>query len=86
MVVTSFVVSVGAAKRPEVEISPTVVVHWTAVLLVPLMLAVNCSIPPEDKVAVEGETTTVTAELATFNESIFWPPPPLESVTDTVNE
>jgi hypothetical protein len=34
-------VTEGGVKRPELEIFPAVVIHWTAVLLVPRMLAVK---------------------------------------------
>ena len=35
-------VTEGAVKRPELEIVPALVDHFTAGLLVPLTLAVNC--------------------------------------------
>jgi hypothetical protein len=46
--------------RPEFVTVPAVVDHLTAVLVVPLMDAVNCCVIPEYAVAVVGEIVTVT--------------------------
>ena len=45
----------GAVKRPLLEIVPAVAVQTTAVSLVPVMLAVNCSFASEATVALLGE-------------------------------
>jgi hypothetical protein len=86
------VVTDGAVKRPELEIFPRVAVHSTAVLLVPRKLDVNCSLPPEVTVVVDGETTRFTAggnlrrPRPTINESRLSAFSPSRSVTDTRNE
>ena len=40
---------------------PSVVLHVTAVLLEPVTVAVNCSVPPEETVALVGEIEIATA-------------------------
>lgn len=47
------------------EIVPFVVDQVTAVFVVPLTVAVNCWVPPEDTVALVGETETETAGAST---------------------
>lgn len=53
-------VTVGATKRPSLEIVPALADQLTAVLLVDLRVAVNCCFPPEKTVDVEGVTFTLT--------------------------
>jgi len=55
-------VVVPAVNRPVLEIVPPVADHTTEVLVVPLTEAVNCCVPPELKVAVPGDTWTLTWE------------------------
>jgi len=56
-------VTVGAAKRPSLEIVPALVDQFTAVLLVEVSVAVNCCLPPETTVNVAGMTLTRTFPL-----------------------
>jgi len=49
-------------KSPEVEIVPADVVQVTAVLELPVTVAVNCSVPPEATDAEVGEMVTLTPE------------------------
>ena len=64
----------GAVNRPLVEIVPAVACQVTAVLLVEVMVAENCCVPPEEIVAVAGERliailfngSIVTSEAATL--------------------
>jgi hypothetical protein len=66
-------VTVGATKRPLLEIVPLLACQVTAVLLVEVKVAENCCFPPEEMVAVSGATlivilfggTIVIAEIAT---------------------
>jgi len=53
-------VTVGAAKRPSLEIVPALADQVTAVLLVEVNVAVNCCLPPETTVNVVGMTLTRT--------------------------
>jgi len=53
-------VQVGAVRTPELEIDPEEVDQVTAVLDEPLTVAVNCCVPPEETVALAGETATDT--------------------------
>jgi hypothetical protein len=53
-------VQVGAVSTPELEIDPEEVDQVTAVFVVPLTLAVNCWVPPEETVAPAGEIATDT--------------------------
>jgi len=55
---------VPAVKRPAVETVPPVAVHVTAVLLLPVTVAVNCCVPPVSTVAVVGATVTETVGAA----------------------
>lgn len=53
-----------AVNNPVVLIVPPVAVHVTAVLLVPVTVAVNCCVPPDATVADEGDTLTDTTGAA----------------------
>jgi hypothetical protein len=53
----------GAVKRPEAEMLPWVAIHFTAVLLVLVTLAVNCFVPPAVTLAAEGDTDTLMVPL-----------------------
>jgi hypothetical protein len=53
-------VTLGAVKRPEVEIEPAVADQVTAVLVEPVTVAVNCWLAPELAVTVVGEIETET--------------------------
>jgi hypothetical protein len=53
-------VTLGAMRSPEVEIDPAEVDQVTAVFDVPLTVAVNCWVPPDESVALAGETATDT--------------------------
>lgn len=72
----------GAVYTPEALIRPTlalllsdaVAVHITAVLVVPVTVAVNCAEPFGATVAETGETETVIFELC---GGLFEPEPPL---------
>ena len=61
-------VTVGAVKRPDLEIVPALADHSTAVLLASLTLAVNCSVLPETTVVLDGER--VTATLAVVGSTV----------------
>ena len=50
----------GAVNRPRVEIVPALACQVTAVLLVAVMVAENCCLPPEEIVAVAGERLIAT--------------------------
>jgi hypothetical protein len=65
-----FKVTVGAVKRPDLEIAPALADHSTAVLLASLTVAVNCSVLPETTVVLDGET--VTATLAVVGTTVTW--------------
>jgi len=70
-VIVTVPAEVGAVKSPVEEIEPAVAAQETAVLVVPVTAAVNCSVAPKVKVLVEGLTDTAI-------------PPPAEPVTVTV--
>src|SRR5438552_19074589 len=53
-----FDVTVEAVYSPELLIVPFVAVHVTAVLVVPVTVAVNCCVPPDATVALVGEMET----------------------------
>jgi len=65
-------VTEGAVNKPLVDIVPALACQVTAVLLVDVKAAENCCLPPDERVAAEGETliaalfrgTTVTSETA----------------------
>src|SRR5437762_12567136 len=62
--VTAVVVATdGAVYSPLLEIEPAVADHATAVLLVPLTNAENCSLVPVCRLEVEGDTETATELL-----------------------
>jgi hypothetical protein len=50
----------GAVNNPELETVPAVAVQLTAVLLVPVTVAVNCCVPPDATFALVGEIATCT--------------------------
>ncbi len=56
-VTVTFVVEVneGAVKSPVLEMVPAEADHVTPVFVEPLTVAVNCSVLPEDTVALVGE-------------------------------
>jgi len=60
-VTTTLVVleTVGAVNRPVLETVPAVVDHFTAVLLVPCTVALNCCWPAELRLTVKGDTATL---------------------------
>ncbi len=62
-VTVSVAVTVGAVNSPVVLTVPEVADHVTAVLLVFVICAENCSVPPEATVAVVGETVTPMAAV-----------------------
>ena len=49
------VVTVGAVKRPALEIVPALVDHVTAVFVEPVTVALNCWVPPDATVVEVGE-------------------------------
>jgi len=49
-------VTVGAVKSPEFEMDPLLADQVTAVFVEPLTFAVNCWLPPEETVALAGDT------------------------------
>jgi hypothetical protein len=55
----------GAVKRPLVVRVPAVAVHVTALLVVPVTVAVNCCVVPAFTVGAEGEMVTETMGTAT---------------------
>ena len=58
MVTYDILETAGAVSTPVLEIEPALVDHSTAVLLVPLTLAENCCVPPDETVALKGFTLT----------------------------
>jgi len=54
MVTYDIVETAGAVSTPMLEIEPELVDHSTAALLVPLTVAENCCVPPEETVALKG--------------------------------
>ena len=53
-------VQAGAVSTPELEMVPAEVDQVTAVLVVPVTVAVNCWVPPAETVAPVGEIATDT--------------------------
>jgi len=53
-------VTVGAVNNPPLEMLPEVADHVTAVLLVPCTAALNCWVLPDVRVALPGDTATLT--------------------------
>lgn len=51
--------TVGAVNMPPLEIAPELVDQVTPVLLVPWTVALNCWLPPDETVVLDGETATV---------------------------
>src|ERR1700747_1429462 len=64
-------VTMGAVKRPLVEIVPPLAVHFTAVLVLPVTLSVNCLVAPELTVAVVGEMVTATDCCGALTVTVF---------------
>ena len=62
---------VGAVYRPVVETVPPVADHVTAVLLVPVTVAVNCCVPPVKSEADVGLMLTDTNATVTVAEADF---------------
>jgi hypothetical protein len=58
--------------------------HVTAVLLTPVMVAVNCWLPPSVKVTAEGETVTVTLGISVTLTGLLAVPSLAVTVTVTV--
>ncbi len=55
--------TVGAVNNPEAVMVPAEAFQYTALLVAPVTVAVNCWVAPELRLADDGETvTTVTAE------------------------
>ena len=63
--------TVGAVKRPAVEIVPPLAVHLTAVLVLPVTASVNCLLPPELTVVVVGEMVTETVCCCALTVTVF---------------
>ena len=62
----------GAVYRPPVDTVPPLAVQVTAVLLLPVTVAVNCCVPPVCTEAEVGDTETATgAETVTLAEADF---------------
>jgi hypothetical protein len=85
-VIVAVVFVAGAVYNPLEVILPSVALHVTAVLVVPVTDAVNCCIPPIGKLTLAGlivittpEEATVTSADADFMESAM-----LVAVTVTV--
>lgn len=57
-------VTLGAVSRPLAEIVPTLVDQFTAVLLVPCTVAVNCFVAPDETLTSVGETATMMLGVA----------------------
>ena len=53
----------GAVQRPELLIVPAAADHVTAVLVVPVTVAVNCCVPPVASVTELGEILMPTTGL-----------------------
>jgi hypothetical protein len=69
-----------AVNRSAVEIDPPVAVHVTAVLALPVTVAVNCCVCPTCSVALVGDIVTETTGvglMVTLAEALF-----VESATD----
>ena len=60
----------GAVKRPVFEMVPAEADQLTAVFVEPPMVAVNCSVPPEETVALVGAIDTETAVGAAVAEIV----------------
>ena len=54
-VIVVALVTEGAVKRPLVETLPPLAVQFTAVLVLPVTVSVNCFVPPELTEVVVGE-------------------------------
>ena len=82
-------VTTGAVKRPEVEILPAFVDHFTAVLLLSRTYEVNCRVPPETTLVLDGErviAATVTLPgLPTASDNSPRPLLPWLSSTEIAN-
>ena len=62
----------GAVYKPVAETVPPVVVQVTAVLLLPVTVALNCCVAPVWTEAEVGDTDTATgAETVTLAEADF---------------
>ncbi len=59
----------GAVKRPEVLMVPPVALQVTAVLLVPVTVAVNCWVPPVLSEAEVGAILTATEVTVMVEEA-----------------
>lgn len=58
----------GAVYKPVAEIVPDVAAQVTAVLLLPLTVAVNCCVPPVNK---EDEVGLIAIETAAAEETVM---------------
>ena len=57
-------------KRPLLEMVPPVAVHVTAVLLLPVTVALNCCVAPVCSVAAVGEMLTEITGACTFTVAL----------------
>lgn len=64
IVTNVLLVTFGAVNRPLFEIVPRLVDQFTAVLLVPCTVAVNCLVAPDKTLTSVGETATVMVAAA----------------------
>jgi hypothetical protein len=81
----------GAVYRPVEETVPPVAAQVTAVLLLPVTLAVNCCVPPVVSDAVVGDTETATtgggvAEVTVIGNVVESEPPPPPVLSDDTPE
>jgi hypothetical protein len=63
--------TLGAVKRPELEMVPAVVVQVTALLLEPLTVAVNCKVAAELRLPLVGEIAIVTLLPGLFGSMVI---------------
>ena len=57
-------------NKPEPEIVPALADQVTAVLLVPVTVAVNCWVAPDSTLALAGETETLTVLIGLDTEMV----------------
>jgi hypothetical protein len=67
------VVEVAAENSPVVDMVPPVADHATPTRLVPLTIAVNCTVPPGEICALVGEICTPTPDCWLFAVEEFAP-------------
>ncbi len=87
MVAGVFAPTLGAVYKPDDEIAPVLADHVTAVLVLPVTVAVNCCVLPDCTVAEAGEMEMLTGNGGGGGKPMPLPPPlQLEAAMHTMKQ